>query len=63
MLVYAPACIEHIARKDNEGAVSYHTYGNRPTCDRMSEIGGQMVLANAFGLNQFAAVAKVSEHA
>jgi hypothetical protein len=31
-------------------------------CDQMSEIGGQMVLANAFGLTQFAAVAKVSEH-
>ena len=29
----------------------------------MSEIGGQIVLTNAFGLNQFAAVAKVSEHA
>jgi hypothetical protein len=29
----------------------------------MSEIDGQIVLANAFGLNQFAAVAKASEHA
>jgi hypothetical protein len=29
----------------------------------MCEIGGQIALTNAFGLTQFAAVAKVSEHA